>query len=963
MISSATPGGSFADSAPNPLPPPARAPLPPPHAPSSQLFTCKRVEVVQEVEGERLQGVLRWLVDAVQELKAREPEAVELPPDHTEEIERLKARAGALEASAEELRAGVERADTRAGAAAEAAAEAGVKAEAADAKAEAADAKAEAADAKAEAADARVTREAERLDAEVGALREAQARAEEATALLSERVQAKAEQADLDETRGDLADGLARVDAAEAEIIKLWEAIRDCEARLDGIVIPEPLPPLPPVEIPLPPAGDTEGVDFGALLRPLQEAIACNRQALESLGPLPARVERAETGLGRLEKRVATLEGHVDTLAGGDMQKKANQSDFDALEIPAEAGERVTVVREEVAAAPSAPEVDLSGLEAAVAELQEARDALRRDVAAAFEDLEVKRVDIEELRALLEGKADLDALSTLKMHFASLSVGDSGGPVSAGEINGGMMDAFEDALASKADKEFVNVSLDKLWAEVRACQRSAQEAHEDLARLRQEEVRSLQEHATSTDRALEGLEERKADKEAVREKLEQKADLEGHLALKDEVAALKLLLASLRPGTAGESEGDGGMLDALNAAMATKADRTTTDSLADDLKALQEAYMNHLSSVEDEGSHIRLLKAIADLWEALRILQEHVDGLPPPALSAEPTSGSLSADVSMDLLPEWTNRFRTLEDALRTKPEKEELKVVLKELAGVRKKLNEVQSTPRVRVKRVVPRGNKAILSGKPLSGYRCMGCDRPLGKLVQVPGPFVPTNILDNHFKDHTPVHAAGWRASSPKKRAGRGAGGGGGGDADADEDEDDAHRRRGGARNDDLREGEGRALHWETPDRGAVHQNGAGPGGERGGGAMPLTPSNSGLLPQLSPSPTSSPEPEQSDFMLPAQRSYLKKPSTAAARIYQTLPSRAISPTKTQSRGSIGPNLPPGGWHGAGTSPIPTGLGDNVMRPGTSPTLPKTISDKKFPKRSRMKRQKNIASMRQGV
>ena len=559
---------------------------------------------------------------------------------------------------------------------------------------------------------------------------------------------------------------------------------------------------------------------------------------------------------------------------------------------------------------------------------------------------------------------DLDALSTLKMHFASLSAGDGGGLAPAGELNGGMMDAFEDALASKADKEFVNVSLDKLWAEVRACQRSAREAHEELARLQEEEVRSLQEHATSTDLALEGLEEKKADKEDVREKLEQKADLVGHLALKDEVAALKLLLASLRPGSAGESDGDGGMLDALNAAMATKADRTATDSLAGDLKALQEAYMNHLSSVEDEGSHIRLLKAIADLWQALRALQEQVDGLPPPALSAEPTSGHLSADASMELLPEWTNRFRTLEDALRTKPEKEELKVVLKELAGVRKKLSEVQ-TPRVRVKRVVPRGNKAILSGKPLSGYRCMGCDRPLGKLVQVPGPFVPTNILDNHFKDHTPVHAAGWRASSPKKRAGHGAGGGGGGggggDADADEDEDDARRRRGGARNDDLPEGEGRALHWETPDREAVLQNGAGPGGERGGGT-PLTPSNSGLLPQLSPSPTSSPDPEPSDFMLPAQRSYLKKPSTAAARIYQTLPSRAISPTKTQSRGAIGPNLPPGGWHGAGTSPIPTGMGDNVLRPGTSPTLPKTVSDKKFPKRSRMKRQKNIASMRQG-
>jgi len=126
------------------------------------------------------------------------------------------------------------------------------------------------------------------------------------------------------------------------------------------------------------------------------------------------------------------------------------------------------------------------------------------------------------------------------------------------------------------------------------------------------------------------------------------------------------------------------------------------------------------------------------------------------------------------------------------------------------------------------------------------------------------------------------------------------------------------------------------------------------------PLTPGNSSLLPQLSPSPTSSPDPEPSDFLLPAQRSYLKKPSTAAARIYQTLPSRAISPSKTQPRAAFGPNLPPGGWHGTGTTPVPTGS-PGAPRPGTSPGLPQSLSDKKFPKRSRMKRQKNIASMRQ--
>ena len=92
----------------------------------------------------------------------------------------------------------------------------------------------------------------------------------------------------------------------------------------------------------------------------------------------------------------------------------------------------------------------------------------------------MKRVDIEELRALLEGKADLDALSTLKMHFAGLSSGGGEGPTGGGELNSGMLDAFQDALASKADKEPTNFSLDQLWAEVRACQQNVRQAREVL---------------------------------------------------------------------------------------------------------------------------------------------------------------------------------------------------------------------------------------------------------------------------------------------------------------------------------------------------------------------------------------------------------------------------------------------------------------------------------------------------
>ena len=88
--------------------------------------------------------------------------------------------------------------------------------------------------------------------------------------------------------------------------------------------------------------------------------------------------------------------------------------------------------------------------------------------------------------------------------------------------------------------------------------------------------------------------------------------------------------------------------------------RRTENRSAEDLEALRVAYMAHLSSTEDEGSHVRLLKSISDLWEALRALQELVEGLP----HLLPAEGSLSADTSMELLPEWTNRFKGLTDGL-----------------------------------------------------------------------------------------------------------------------------------------------------------------------------------------------------------------------------------------------------------------------------------------------------------
>lgn len=39
--------------------------------------------------------------------------------------------------------------------------------------------------------------------------------------------------------------------------------------------------------------------------------------------------------------------------------------------------------------------------------------------------------------------------------------------------------------------------------------------------------------------------------------------------------------------------------------------------------------------------------------------------------------------------------------------------------------------------------GDHAMLSSKPLMGYRCMACDRPLGSLEQSPGPYLPTGLM----------------------------------------------------------------------------------------------------------------------------------------------------------------------------------------------------------------------------
>lgn len=67
------------------------------------------------------------------------------------------------------------------------------------------------------------------------------------------------------------------------------------------------------------------------------------------------------------------------------------------------------------------------------------------------------------------------------------------------------------------------------------------------------------------------------------------------------------------------------------------------------------------------------------------------------------------------------------------------------------------------------------MLSGKPLGGYRCLGCDRPLGALAERSGPHIPGGLLPvsvaSGAEAAVGAYAAG--AAPSKVRGGRAADG----------------------------------------------------------------------------------------------------------------------------------------------------------------------------------------------
>ncbi|MEW5309753.1 MAG: hypothetical protein WDW38_001615 [Sanguina aurantia] len=51
--------------------------------------------------------------------------------------------------------------------------------------------------------------------------------------------------------------------------------------------------------------------------------------------------------------------------------------------------------------------------------------------------------------------------------------------------------------------------------------------------------------------------------------------------------------------------------------------------------------------------------------------------------------------------------------------------------------------------------GDHAMLASKPLTGYRCLACDRPLEKLDEARGPHIPSQVMPNPNYPETPLRA----------------------------------------------------------------------------------------------------------------------------------------------------------------------------------------------------------------
>ena len=63
---------------------------------------------------------------------------------------------------------------------------------------------------------------------------------------------------------------------------------------------------------------------------------------------------------------------------------------------------------------------------------------------------------------------------------------------------------------------------------------------------------------------------------------------------------------------------------------------------------------------------------------------------------------------------------------------------------------------------RMMAPGDHAMLAARPITGYRCMACDRPLDQLDVLPGPHIPTQQLPIRVPAATDVSTRGQAARS---------------------------------------------------------------------------------------------------------------------------------------------------------------------------------------------------------
>ena len=907
--------------------------------PRAQIFAVKQVEVVKEVAVDELQATLKWLVDTVNGLKeAQAPaeDASKLSNEKFEEAmeawrkdkEALEAKdaelAGSIDAAKEEVaqttreleaaKAELERANR------DLAAEVASLKEQLEAKADREEVKAVAAEVETAvketvpAVEDRLNKKLDGLASEFEKLQSSMADQDKdgpkvaGVSFAEVRKQVKPVEDSLNELNGAVAklaesgDRLPKLEADLAQLKDAYEALarslgnNNDQAFLDMIAaekaridaLEEQLATLeeakaarkPPALQKIFGGGGGEVGDLGPLQDSIDEIARDNREFKRSLEdmmdqltlkadraylesvlsrptPAPVVVSSDDSVPASLIDAIGSLSsrlGDLDLLIGTLKEKvdgKCDQHEFEGLQ------------------------KDIEGLkrenEGKFTDLAKQLDSLFCDVVVLKDQMATKSAEIGSVLAATDGvkasmkglevglgaKADKNAVDSLKLQIGTLRPAEGGGGGGAA-----VLDAIDTAMMSKADREEV----------ARLAERAA-----DLARTVEgltKGLDGLKGGAVDKDRFAEELNLLKGDVEEAQQAL--RRDVDGKIqAVADDLEAMGT--GGGRPAQASSPGSGGGKLgDDMGYQLSAKMDvlrrqvKGHSKSLADVEFALEKQQNQHLAKMLIANKNFASAKksletlthlvevGFAELRDALAAKLDRKDlgslDLGGPDIDYELLQKL--AEESHDLI----DRINLIEEALRQKPDDRDIKKILKELNSHKQKLKDVTIK-----KTTVKAGKKAMLSGKQLQGFRCMACDRPLNKLGRAPGKHISTNALINHV-DH----------STDKQRG--------------------LASREGGRRRPPTRESPGPELM-----------------------AVDATPHPAeGSETRLPDIRYVDPAEVQQQLHGSFDEVAMKKSPQVAQRLYHADRPRVPSPPKPTVRGptgkKLGPNLPPGGWHGAG-------------------------------------------------